>query len=313
MISAEKISRRFGAAAVLHDVSFTAPSGEVVGLLGPNGAGKTTTIRILTGLLDPSGGTVRIDGIRLDEDPRAVKRRIGYLPENNPLYLDMKVAAYLDFAAEAKGVPKRRRSSSVAEAIETCGLAGHEKRTIGKLSKGFRQRVGIAQAVVNDPSVIILDEPTTGLDPAQIVEFRNLIRLLKQDRTILLSTHILSDASAVCDRLVILRKGRVVAEGSTEALGRRIKPVTEWALAVEGPRASVDAAFGGLQGILRVDVGAGKAPNRWEIRAFTENDADPRRAFLATIVAYDLKLLELLPAKVDIEEIFLELAVRRDV
>lgn len=312
MIVAEKISRRFGAAAVLRDVSFTAPSGEVVGLLGPNGAGKTTTIRILTGLLAPSSGTVRIDDLLLDEHPDAVKARIGYLPENNPLYLDMKVASYLDFAAEAKGVPDRKRPSCVEKAMADCGLAGFENRTIGKLSKGYRQRVGIAQAVVNDPSVIILDEPTTGLDPAQIVEFRGLVKQLKRDRTILLSTHILSDAAALCERLVILREGSVVAEGTTEALGRRIKPVTEWSLAVEGPRDTVDKAFGNLNDILRLEMKPGKAEGRWDIGVYTENDVDPRRALLTAIVAYDLKLLELLPAKIDIEEIFLELAVRKD-
>jgi ABC-2 type transport system ATP-binding protein len=307
MIAAEEIGRRFGRTVALDRVSFTARDGEALGFLGPNGAGKTTMIRILTGLLKPTEGRVFIDGIAMEEAPFRIKKKIGYLPESNPLYGDMRVCDYLRFAAAAKGVPKHHIEDRTDTVIMECGLAGWEHRMVGKLSKGYRQRVGLAQAVINDPSFVILDEPTSGLDPGQIVEFRSLIRGLKGKRTVLLSTHILPDASAICDRVLILRKGRIVAVDTVEELGRRLRPSAEWVLSVSGPREEVDSAFRNINGIMDLRITEGKIENEWIVTARTDRDTDPRQEFVQAVVKNGFRLLELRPSELSLEDVFLDL------
>jgi ABC-2 type transport system ATP-binding protein len=221
MIEVANLSKRYGDIAAIRDVSFTAADGEILGFLGPNGAGKTTTMRIITGFMPATSGTVRVDGFDVFEQSTEVRRRIGYLPENPPLYNDMSVAAYLRFVAKLKGLS---RGADIAAALdrvlETCGLTAVRERLLGHLSKGFRQRVGLAQALIHDPPVLVLDEPTIGLDPRQIIEIRGLIKTLGGKRTIVLSTHILPEVSQVCDKVVIINDGRIVVEDQLANLTR---------------------------------------------------------------------------------------------
>lgn len=214
MIEVKNLTRRYGSRLAVDDVSFTIPDGGIHGLLGPNGAGKSTTMNIMTGYLSPTSGTVAIDGHDIQQEPRAAKARIGYLPEQPPLYTDMTVREYLLFVAELKGVKKRAaRAAQVENAVGRTGLEDVQERLIRNLSKGYRQRVGIAAALLGTPGVIILDEPTVGLDPAQMIEIRALIHELGQEHTVILSSHILSEVQAVCDRVLIIAKGRLVAQG----------------------------------------------------------------------------------------------------
>jgi gliding motility-associated transport system ATP-binding protein len=221
MIEVANLSKRYGDIAAIRDVSFTATDGEILGFLGPNGAGKTTTMRIITGFMPATSGTVRVDGFDVFEQSTEVRRRIGYLPENPPLYNDMSVAAYLRFVAKLKGLTRGADITAALERVlETCGLTAVRERLLGHLSKGFRQRVGLAQALIHDPPVLVLDEPTIGLDPRQIIEIRGLIKTLGGKRTIVLSTHILPEVSQVCDKVVIINDGRIVVEDQLANLTR---------------------------------------------------------------------------------------------
>ncbi|HEX9187202.1 MAG TPA: ATP-binding cassette domain-containing protein, partial [Vicinamibacteria bacterium] len=223
MIEVESLTKRYGRATAVDGVSFRVERGEILGFLGPNGAGKTTTMRILTCYLPPTEGTARVAGYDVFAQPMEVKRRVGYLPETPPLYPDMSVRDYLEFCARIKGVPGKERRGRVADAIEKCRVGDVRDKLIAKLSKGYRQRVGLAQAILHNPDVLILDEPTAGLDPKQIIETRELIRSLAGSHTVILSTHILPEVSMTCGRVVIINKGRVVAEDTPENLTRRLK------------------------------------------------------------------------------------------
>ena len=220
MIEVANLSKRYGDLAAVRDVSFTAADGEILGFLGPNGAGKTTTMRIITGFMPATTGTVRVDGFDVFEQSNEVRRRIGYLPENPPLYGDMAVAAYLRFVARLKGMARAQIADAIDRVLETCGLTGVRDRLLAHLSKGFRQRVGLAQALIHDPPVLVLDEPTIGLDPRQIIEIRQLIKTLGGKRTVVLSTHILPEVSQVCDKVVIINDGRIVVEDMLANLTR---------------------------------------------------------------------------------------------
>jgi ABC-2 type transport system ATP-binding protein len=218
MIEVRNLTKRYGDVTAIRDVSFSVASGEILGFLGPNGAGKTTTMRILTGYMPASGGTATVDGFDVFEDSFEVRKRIGYLPENPPLYSDMTVEAYLHFVARIKGVPRNAIAAATERAEEVCGLTEVRQRLTGHLSKGFRQRVGLAQALIHDPPVLVLDEPTIGLDPRQIIEIRKLIRDLAGNRTVILSTHILPEVSQICEKVVILAAGRIALEERMENL-----------------------------------------------------------------------------------------------
>jgi ABC-2 type transport system ATP-binding protein len=218
LLEVRGIGKRFGETTAIEDVSFRAARGEVVGFLGPNGAGKTTTIRILSTYLTPDAGTATVAGYDVIEQPMEVRRRIGYLPEHPPLYTDLTVDEFLSFCAALRGVPRGRRRTAVDETLERCGLGAVRGRRIGNLSKGYRQRVGLAQALVHAPDVLVLDEPTVGLDPHQIHEIRNLIRSLAGAQTVLLSTHILPEVAMTCGRVVVIDRGRVVAEDTLEGI-----------------------------------------------------------------------------------------------
>jgi len=218
MIKVEGLTKRYGDVTAIEDLSFEVEKGEIVGFLGPNGAGKTTTMRIITGFLPSTDGTASVAGHDIFEKPMEVKKKIGYLPEHPPLYADMTVSGYLKFVSKIKGVARSARGEAIDRVVERCGLKEARKKIIGKLSKGYRQRVGLAQAMIHDPEVLILDEPTIGLDPKQIIEIRELVKSLAGDQTIILSTHILPEVTMICQRCLIIDRGRIVADDSLEAL-----------------------------------------------------------------------------------------------
>ena len=241
MIEVANLCKRYGDLTAIRDVSFSAADGQILGFLGPNGAGKTTTMRIITGFMPATSGTVRVDGFDVFEQSTEVRRRIGYLPENPPLYNDMSVAAYLRFVAKLKGMSRGDVSAAIDHVLETCGLTAVRERLLGHLSKGFRQRVGLAQALIHDPPVLVLDEPTIGLDPRQIIEIRGLIKTLGGKRTIVLSTHILPEVSQVCDKVVIINDGRIVVEDQLTNLTRG-RSLEEVFIATIGREAAEGAA-----------------------------------------------------------------------
>ena len=220
MIEVRNLTKRYGDLTAVGDVSFTAQKGEILGFLGPNGAGKTTTMRIITGFLPATAGTVKVEGFDIFEQSTEVRKRIGYLPENPPLYNDMSVSKYLQFVGRIKGVPRAELRNATDEVLQRCGLREVTNRVLGHLSKGFRQRVGVAQALIHNPAVLVLDEPTIGLDPRQIIEIRSLIRGLSGDRTVILSTHILPEVQQLCEKVVIINRGRIVVDDRLDNLTR---------------------------------------------------------------------------------------------
>ena len=307
MIEAEKLTKYYDKVAAIEDVSFTVEKGEIVGFLGPNGAGKTTTMRILTGFLPPSSGTARVAGHDILTNSLQVRRRIGYLPEAVPLYTDMKVAAYLEFVAEVKGLERRERRRSVGQIMEKCRIVDVQRMLIGSLSRGYRQRVGIAQALLNNPEVLILDEPTVGLDPKQIIEIRQLIKELSGQSTIILSTHILPEVSMVCQRVIIINDGHIIAVDTPENLTARLQSSAKLLLTVDGPVGQVEEALTQLPGVLRVEP---NDESRDAIVSFiveSERSRDLRREVSHLIVDRGWGLLELRPADMTLEEIFIRL------
>ena len=220
-IHVEELSKKYGAQKAVDAISFHVKTGEVLGFLGPNGAGKTTTMKIITCLMAPNKGDVKVGNFSIKENSEEIKKLIGYLPENNPLYHDMPVIDYLAYTAALQGVQKGKIKGRIAEMIRLCGLAGEKHKNIGELSKGYRQRVGLAQAMIHDPKVLVLDEPTSGLDPNQIVEIRRLIKELGKEKTVILSTHILPEVEATCDRILIINKGKIVADGTPDTLRKK--------------------------------------------------------------------------------------------
>jgi ABC-2 type transport system ATP-binding protein len=312
MIEAEKLTKYYDKVAAIEDVSFAVERGEIVGFLGPNGAGKTTTMRILTGFLPPSSGTARVAGYDILTDSLRVRRRIGYLPENIPLYTDMKVADYLAFVAEVKGVERRQRRRRIGEIMEKCRVSEVQRMLIGALSRGYRQRVGIAQALLNDPEVLILDEPTVGLDPKQIIEIRRLIKELSGRSTIILSTHILPEASMVCQRVIIINNGHIVAIDTPENLTARLQRSAKLLVMVDAPADQVQPILARLPGVLRAE---GRDEARDGTASFvveSERHLDLRREVSRTIVERGWGLLELRPADMTLEEIFIRLVTEEE-
>ena len=312
MIEVNGLWKRYGDFAAVRGVSFTVGAGRVVGLLGPNGAGKTTIMKVLTGYHRPSEGTAALDGVDVEVDPRKVKASVGYLPEGVPLYLDMSVGEYLAFVAEARGMPKDARPKAIAKAMESCGLAGMSAIRMEHLSKGFRQRVGLAQAIVHDPAILILDEPTTGLDPNQILEIRSLIRSLGAEKTVILSTHILQEVEALCSEVLILNEGRIVAQGSAADIAEEMKGEERLECAVRWPG---EPDYGGLRSSPAVRLvepaadGAGGTDGRYAftVRASQGSADAAAEAVFDWAVAAGGKLLELRRERLSLEEIFVKL------
>ncbi len=306
MIEVQHLTKRYGPFTAVDDVSFKVEKGEILGFLGPNGAGKTTTMRVLTGYMPPTDGNAIVAGYNVFDQPIEAKRRTGYLPETPPLYPDMTVRDYLLFVSRIKGVPRAERKSRVATVMERTRVADMAERHCGKLSKGYRQRVGLAQAILNNPEVLILDEPTAGLDPKQIIETRQLIKELAGDHTIILSTHILPEVSQTCQRVVIINKGRVVAVDSPENLTARLRGSETMFVQVEAPGADVTGTLTAIPGVTRV-VPSSLSGSATGYEVDSESGRDVRRELASTIVTQGWGLLELRPMRMSLEEIFLSL------
>jgi ABC-2 type transport system ATP-binding protein len=306
MIEVENLTKRYGRHTAVDGISFRVEKGEILGFLGPNGAGKTTTMRILTCYLPATDGTARVAGYDVFQAPLEVKRRVGYIPETPPLYPDMAVQDFLTFCAKIKGVPAKERASKVDDAIAKCRVGDVRGKLIGKLSKGYRQRVGLAQAVLHNPEVLILDEPTAGLDPKQIIETRELIKSLGGSHTIVLSTHILPEVSMTCGRVVIINKGRVVAEDTPENLTHRLRGAGGLRLEVRGDEALVLGAVQSVPGVLQARAKT-DAHGSVIVEVEAEAGRDVRPDLASAVVGKGFGLLGLQQAGMSLEEIFLHL------
>ena len=307
MIEVSHLSRSYGSRPAVQDLSFSVPDGQIYGLLGPNGAGKSTIMNILTGYLAPTEGEVKVAGFRLPEQAQQAKACVGYLPEQPPLYPEMTVQEYLDFVAELKGVKKKaERKEQVLRAARRTGLEDVLPRLIRSLSKGYRQRVGIAQALLGDPKLIILDEPTVGLDPAQVIEIRSLILELGKAHTVILSSHILSEVQAVCQQVLILSKGRLVAVGSPEELGETLHPGSRLRATAQGDAEAVLAAVRSVPGICRVEL-EDAADGQVTFTAESEDAADHRAAVSRALTEAGCTVLALAAENRSLEEVFLAL------
>jgi ABC-2 type transport system ATP-binding protein len=306
MISAEHLTKRFGSFTAIEDVSFRVEHGEVVGFLGPNGAGKTTTMRILAGVFPPTHGRATVVGRDVVRDSLQARSLVGYFPERVSLYLDMPVEHYLTYVARMKGVSRKAARAEVDRAVDSCGLEPVTSRLIGTLSKGYRQRVGIAQALVGSPPVLILDEPTAGLDPEQVADMRTFIRTLRGERTVVLSTHVLPEVEATCDRVIIMNNGRVLAVDTSENLSRRLRPTSQVYVEAAGPGAEIAERLRGLAHVLSVEPQAG-SDGAVILIVTTAKEVDLREAISTAIVGGGWGLRELRPLSLSLEEIFLSL------
>ncbi len=308
MIEVEHLSKSYGSTLAIEDVTFAVEPGEILGLLGPNGAGKTTTMRILTGYLPASSGSAKVAGFEVHEDSMAVRQRIGYLPENPPLYPEMSVEGFLAFVARIKGVSAGDRPQRVEQALAQCGLSDRRKTLIRKLSKGYRQRVGIAQAIVHDPPVIVLDEPTIGLDPRQIIEVRHLIKSLAGNHTVILSTHILPEVSMTCSRVAIINQGRVVATNAPDALMNQLTGGTGYELEVEGEMNNLLPLLQKLPGVLSVESSTmPRIAARSRLRVLAQPGIEIGHTLATTIVGAGLGLYEMRRLSATLEDVFLQL------
>jgi ABC-2 type transport system ATP-binding protein len=311
MIEVESLTKRYGRTTAVNGISFRVEKGEILGFLGPNGAGKTTTMRVLTCYLPPTDGTARVAGYDVFEEPMEVRRRVGYLPETPPLYPDMEVGDYLDFCAKIKGVAPSERAAKLGDAIEKTRVGDVRTTLIGKLSKGYRQRVGLAQAILHNPDVLVLDEPTAGLDPKQIIETRELIRGLGGDHTVILSTHILPEVQLTCGRVVIIDDGRVVAEDSPENLTHRLKGAGTLRLEIRGDETAVLETVRGVPGVLGAHVRGGH-DGALVVDVETESGRDVRSDLAGAVVTSGHGLLGLQQVGMSLEEIFLHLTTTED-
>jgi ABC-2 type transport system ATP-binding protein len=306
VIEVQHLTKRYGPLKAVDDVSFKVERGEILGFLGPNGAGKTTTMRVLTGYIPPSEGRAIVAGFDVFDQPIEAKRRTGYLPETPPLYPEMTVREYLSFVARIKGVPRSERASRLDYVMGRTRVTDVADRHCGKLSKGYRQRVGLAQAILHNPDVLILDEPTAGLDPKQIIETRQLIKELAGDHTIILSTHILPEVSQTCHRVVIINKGRVVAVDTPANLTARLRGSESMYVQVDGLGADVKTALEAVPGVTRV-VLSDTHGTATGFEVDSESGRDVRRELASTVVSRGWGLLELRPMRMSLEEIFLHL------
>lgn len=307
MIEVTNLTKKYGDHIAVDHLSFRVEKGQIYGFLGPNGAGKSTTMNIITGYLAATEGTVTIDGKDIQKDPEEAKRAIGYLPELPPLYVDMTVREYLDFVAELKKVPKKERKQQIDEVMEMTQITDMQQRLIRNLSKGYRQRVGLAQAILGYPEVIILDEPTVGLDPKQIIEIRDLIRKLGENHTVILSSHILSEVSAVCDHIMIIAHGKLVASDSPENLQKLMSGSMELNLEVKGSAAAVKSALQEISQIDRIEENTEASKNVAKLKVISKENADIREQVFYALADAKLPILEMTHAEKSLEDIFLEL------
>ncbi len=308
-VRVQNISKNFGSFKALDGVSFEMRQGEVLGFLGPNGAGKTTTVRILTGFFPPAEGKIWIGEIEMFKHPQEAKQRIGYLPESVSLYGDMKIDEFLEFVAAVKKVPRKKRKEHVEEKLTQCGLWEVKRKLIGFLSKGYRQRVGIAQALIGDPELLVLDEPTNGLDPKQVVEIRSLIRDLGKNRSLIVSTHILPEVNMLCDRVLIMNRGRVVASGTTEELEKGLNKTREVCVVVQAGSArtaEIAGLFQSLPGVERV-TGLEEKEGQTAFSIMISTAEDLRPVISRLCVENKIPLLEMRAGRLSLEEIFMKI------
>ena len=310
MIHVENLTRYYDHFCAVDGISFDIQKGEILGLLGPNGAGKTTTLRMLTGYLEPSAGQIRVQDYAIGPDTLEIKKRIGYLPESAPLYHDMIVYDYLEYVAEIRELDTAKKPARIKELAQLCGLNPVMHKTIGELSKGYKQRVGLAHALMNDPEILVLDEPTSGLDPNQIVEIREIIRQIGREKTIILSTHILSEAEATCDRIVIIHHGKIVADGSTQTIKQSAgKEQTIHMALADADFSSVRSLLEPVTGITRIENVNSPEPHTLQIRITLVSDADIRKDIYRIIRKTDWTLLEFRQEAQSLEHIFRELTL----
>ncbi|MBL7715108.1 MAG: ATP-binding cassette domain-containing protein [Bdellovibrionales bacterium] len=308
MIQVSNLSKLYGPRLAIDHLSFEVSKGEVVGFLGPNGAGKSTTMKILTGFMPASDGKASVAGFDVFENPLEVKKNVGYLPETPPVYLEMTVGDYMDFAARIHQVPKDKMNSAINYAIERTGLGSVRNRIIGNLSKGYRQRVGLAQALVHNPLVLILDEPTVGLDPKQIIEIRELIKGLAGDHTVILSSHILPEVTATCQRIIVINRGKIVATDTMDQLQARLRKGLIYALQVKNPNPAAIDALSKLPGVSSVSPAGTKL-----VIEIKPGGSEVRDLIVETAVKTGMGVLEFSSEKVSLEEIFLQLTTEEKV
>ena len=305
-VSVSNLTKKYQNQRAVDNISFEVKTGEVLGFLGPNGAGKTTTMKIITGFMAPSDGDAKVNNISVLEDPEKVKPLIGYLPESNPLYHDMHVLEYLQFIAELQKVSKEKIQSRIAEMVKVCGLNVEKHKKIGELSKGYRQRVGLAQALIHDPEILILDEPTTGLDPNQIVEIRNLIREIGREKTVILSTHILPEVEATCDRILIINDGKIVADGTSESLRKQAQGQEILRVGISEAK-NKDEVISALQSLETVGMVDPVDNGDFTFILNSKDNLSSRKSVFEMCVKNNWVLSELTPIETKLEDIFRDL------
>jgi ABC-2 type transport system ATP-binding protein len=304
-IVVENLTKKYGTQKAVDDISFTVKTGEILGFLGPNGAGKTTTMKAITTFLHPDKGSIYVGNYSIGKDQEDIKKSIGYLPENNPLYEDMPVIDYLRFVANLQNIPKNDVDDKIINVVNTCGLEAEKHKKINELSKGYKQRVGLAQALIHSPEVLILDEPTVGLDPNQIMEIRELIKRIGKEKTVILSSHILAEVEATCDRILIINKGKIVADGSTEELRKQAQGKELLRVAIDdGDTNSIYDGLKSIEGVALVDI-IDKEKNIFEVQGDTGKHLP--KAIFQLCVKNKWVITQLTPIETKLEDIFMEL------
>lgn len=312
MIEVENVTKRFGEHLALDNVSFTVNDGEILGFLGPNGAGKSTTMNIITGYISATDGTVRIDGIDILKSPEEAKKKMGYLPELPPLYMDMTVEEYLQFVSKIKKVSSAKEKENIDRIMDVVKIADVRSRLIRNLSKGYKQRVGLAQAIIGDPEVLILDEPTVGLDPKQIIEIRNLIKELGKKHTIILSSHILPEVSAVCDRVIIINRGQIVASGTPEELSKKLSYSSKIVLRIKGNRDTILKTVKGIQNVEQVEQQGVFEAGTIDVQVEAKKGTDIRESLFNGLCSAKLAVLMMKSMDLTLEEVFLQVTTKEE-
>lgn len=310
MIEIQNLTKRYGQIKAVNNLNFTVEKGEILGFLGPNGAGKSTTMNIITGYLPSSEGTVKVCGYDIMENPKEVKKRIGYLPEQPPVYMDMTVKDYLNFVSDLKMVEKKNRKNQLSDIMELVKIGDHRNRLIKNLSKGYKQRVGLAQSLIGSPEVLILDEPTVGLDPKQIIEIRKLIKALGKEHTIILSSHILPEVSAVCERVVIINKGEIAAIDTPENLSKGFGTASKLLVTVAGPKNSVLNTIREIYGVKYVEPGVDKEKDVLSYVVESDKEIDIRKPLFFALAKVGYPILELKSLDMTLEDIFLQIVTQ---
>lgn len=311
MIEIQNLTKNYGRIRAVNNLSFTVKKGEILGFLGPNGAGKSTTMNIITGYIPSSKGSVKVCGYDIMEQPKEVKKRIGYLPEHPPVYHDMTVIDYLNFVSELKLVDKKQKKSQIDDIMELVKITDHKNRLIKNLSKGYKQRVGLAQALVGSPEVLVLDEPTIGLDPKQIIEIRKLIKALSKEHTIILSSHILPEVSAVCERIVIINKGEIAAVDTPENLSKGMGTVSKLSVTIAGPKNTIIKQINDIYGVKYVQPNIEKGKDVTNYIIESDKDIDVRRPLFFAMAKAGYPIIELRSMDMTLEDIFLTLTTEK--